>query len=177
MRVIQRPQRPLPSGSPMARPQPAARARMAVAAMPGAVAAAPAKGAAAASAGTFDLDGTPVPVPADVAPLFAPHQLGPFALSNRIVYAPLTRCRAFGSIPQPAAATYYGQRSVRGSLLISEATIITEAALGCFLANPDFHARLLTPGAPLNKYDRDTFYSSGPEGYTDYPTLEQLGGR
>ncbi len=41
-----------------------------------------------------------------------------------------------------------------------------------YLANPDMHKRFLL-GAPLNKYDRDTFYSSGMEGYLDYPTLEE----
>jgi 2,4-dienoyl-CoA reductase-like NADH-dependent reductase (Old Yellow Enzyme family) len=42
-----------------------------------------------------------------------------------------------------------------------------------FLANPDMVHRFALD-APLNKYDRNTFYSWGLEGYTDYPTLEQL---
>ncbi len=42
-----------------------------------------------------------------------------------------------------------------------------------YLANPDLHKRFLL-NAPLNQYDRDTFYSPDPVvGYTDYPTLEQ----
>lgn len=40
-----------------------------------------------------------------------------------------------------------------------------------YLANPDLLQRLST-GAPLNTPDRDTFYSPGPNGYIDYPTLE-----
>ena len=40
-----------------------------------------------------------------------------------------------------------------------------------FLANPDLPRRYILD-APLNKYDRNTFYSWGLEGYTDYPTLE-----
>lgn len=43
-----------------------------------------------------------------------------------------------------------------------------------FLANPDLPVRL-REGAPLNAPDRDTFYSAGPEGYIDYPTLEEAG--
>jgi N-ethylmaleimide reductase len=40
-----------------------------------------------------------------------------------------------------------------------------------FLANPDLPERFRR-GAPLNAADSNTFYSSGPAGYTDYPTLE-----
>jgi N-ethylmaleimide reductase len=39
-----------------------------------------------------------------------------------------------------------------------------------FLANPDLPERLRR-GAPLNAPDAATFYSPGPRGYTDYPTL------
>jgi N-ethylmaleimide reductase len=39
-----------------------------------------------------------------------------------------------------------------------------------FLANPDLPARIRA-GAPLNKPIPAKFYSPGPEGYTDYPTL------
>ena len=40
-----------------------------------------------------------------------------------------------------------------------------------YLANPDLIQRLRTTTA-LNAPDRDTFYSSGPKGYIDYPTLD-----
>lgn len=39
-----------------------------------------------------------------------------------------------------------------------------------FLANPDLPARIRA-GAPLNAPDPATFYSPGPAGYTDYPSL------
>ena len=39
-----------------------------------------------------------------------------------------------------------------------------------FLANPDLPERFAT-GAPLNTPDRETFYTGGPEGLVDYPTL------
>lgn len=39
-----------------------------------------------------------------------------------------------------------------------------------FIANPDLPARL-AQGAPLNKDEQKTWYSQGPEGYIDYPTL------
>jgi len=40
-----------------------------------------------------------------------------------------------------------------------------------FIANPDLPERLRRD-APLNPYDRTTFYGGGAKGYTDYPYLE-----
>jgi N-ethylmaleimide reductase len=40
-----------------------------------------------------------------------------------------------------------------------------------YLANPDLPERFAAK-AELNKPDSATFYSTGPVGYTDYPTLE-----
>jgi N-ethylmaleimide reductase len=40
-----------------------------------------------------------------------------------------------------------------------------------FIANPDLPARLIA-GAPLAKDDMATWYSQGPEGYVDYPAME-----
>ena len=39
-----------------------------------------------------------------------------------------------------------------------------------FLANPDFAERI-EQGTSLNEPDPNTFYTPGPKGYTDYPTL------
>ncbi|HRP77360.1 MAG TPA: alkene reductase [Azoarcus taiwanensis] len=44
---------------------------------------------------------------------------------------------------------------------------------GAFLANPDLLERF-RQGAPLNTPDKDTFYSPGPKGYIDYPTLDGI---
>jgi N-ethylmaleimide reductase len=41
-----------------------------------------------------------------------------------------------------------------------------------FIANPDLVERLKT-GAPLNAWDKNTFYGGGAKGYTDYPTLAE----
>ncbi len=41
-----------------------------------------------------------------------------------------------------------------------------------FIANPDLVARLRS-GSKLNEADAATFYSAGPEGYTDYPMLKE----
>lgn len=42
-----------------------------------------------------------------------------------------------------------------------------------FLANPDL-VRRLRAGAPLNEPETASFYTQGPEGYLDYPTLAGL---
>jgi N-ethylmaleimide reductase len=51
---------------------------------------------------------------------------------------------------------------------------VSAAAVGrAFLANPDLIDRLVL-GAELNEPDMSTFYSRGPAGYADYPTLREL---
>jgi N-ethylmaleimide reductase len=49
-----------------------------------------------------------------------------------------------------------------------------------FISNPDLHFRLAN-NLPLNRYNRDSFYTAPPfdqssfnKGYTDYPTFEQV---
>jgi N-ethylmaleimide reductase len=60
------------------------------------------------------------------APLFTPVTLGSIALANRIVMAPLTRCRADAAhVPTDIMATYYSQRASAG-LIIAEATMAME---------------------------------------------------
>ncbi len=41
-----------------------------------------------------------------------------------------------------------------------------------FIANPDLVERLKR-GAPLNEWDKATFYGGGAKGYTDYPALDE----
>jgi N-ethylmaleimide reductase len=54
------------------------------------------------------------------------------------------------------------------------AGLIDAVAFGqAFLANPDLPARIAA-GAPLQAADPATFYTPGPVGYIDYPTLAEL---
>ena len=58
--------------------------------------------------------------------LFSPLQLGALNLPNRILMAPLTRCRAEeGHLPGELMATHYAQRASAG-LIIAEATMAME---------------------------------------------------
>jgi 2,4-dienoyl-CoA reductase-like NADH-dependent reductase (Old Yellow Enzyme family) len=62
--------------------------------------------------------------------LFDPLKIGDLVLPNRIIMAPLTRCRASeGRVPNAMMATYYAQRATAG-LIISEATSVTPMGVG-----------------------------------------------
>jgi N-ethylmaleimide reductase len=61
--------------------------------------------------------------------LFSPYMLGSIPLSNRVVMAPMTRCRATGNIPNDLIAEYYHQRSGAG-LIITEGTSPSPNGLG-----------------------------------------------
>ncbi|MCF8379420.1 MAG: alkene reductase [Bacteroidales bacterium] len=61
--------------------------------------------------------------------LFEPYTLGNISLKNRIVMAPMTRCRAIGNIPNDLMANYYQQRSNAG-LIITEGVAPSANGLG-----------------------------------------------
>ncbi|MFV8342991.1 alkene reductase [Flavobacterium sp. XS2P39] len=61
--------------------------------------------------------------------LFTPKKMGSIALKNRIVMAPMTRCRAIGNIPNDLMAEYYNQRASAG-LIITEGTAPSPNGLG-----------------------------------------------
>lgn len=63
-------------------------------------------------------------------PLFKPFQAGAFTFPNRMVMAPLTRCRASaGRVPNALMAEYYAQRSAFG-MILSEATSVSPQGVG-----------------------------------------------
>jgi N-ethylmaleimide reductase len=77
------------------------------------------------------------------------------------------------------------RRAFKGALILNSDYLLEDAtqalASGAadaiafgrpFLANPDLPARF-AKRAPLNPPNPKTFYTTGPEGYTDYPTLAQ----
>ncbi|PMR77895.1 alkene reductase [Billgrantia endophytica] len=62
--------------------------------------------------------------------LLDPIKLGELELSNRVVMAPLTRCRAeTGRVPGELMVEYYRQRASAG-MIISEATSVTPMGIG-----------------------------------------------
>jgi N-ethylmaleimide reductase len=82
-----------------------------------------------------------------------------------------------GDVVTPARAAFKGTLIANMGYTAEEAeTAIAAGQLDAvafgtsFLANPDLPARIAA-GAPLNAPNPNTFYSPGPEGYTDYPAL------
>lgn len=61
--------------------------------------------------------------------LHDPLQIGALTLPNRIVMAPLTRCRAPGRVPTDLTVEYYVQRASAG-LILSEATAVDPMGVG-----------------------------------------------
>jgi len=83
-------------------------------------------------------------------------------VSNSSIYRPLYK----GVL---IATTGYTPASAEQA--VRDGTLDMVAFARYFVSNPDLPARI-RKRAVLNKYDRNTFYSYGAEGYTDYPDLE-----
>jgi N-ethylmaleimide reductase len=82
-----------------------------------------------------------------------------------------------GDLLTPIRAAYkgvlianMGYTATEATQAIAEGKVDAVAFGSSFLANPDLPARIKA-GAPLNQPNPSTFYTPGPEGYTDYPTL------
>ena len=74
----------------------------------------------------------------NTAPLFEKLHLGAIEIPNRILMAPLTRCRAeVGHVPGALMAEYYAQRASAG-LIIAEATMAMEGN-SAFYAEPGIY--------------------------------------
>jgi 2,4-dienoyl-CoA reductase-like NADH-dependent reductase (Old Yellow Enzyme family) len=70
--------------------------------------------------------------------LFTPYELNSLLLKNRMVMAPMTRCRAGeGDIPTPLMAEYYSQRATAG-LIVTEGTPVSPQGRG-YLWTPGIH--------------------------------------
>ncbi len=61
--------------------------------------------------------------------LFSPLKVGAIEVANRIVMAPMTRCRAIDNLPNSLMADYYAQRADAG-LIITEGTSPSPNGLG-----------------------------------------------
>jgi len=75
---------------------------------------------------------------------------------------------AFGGVY--VANEGFAREAAEDVLAAGEADAVAFGKL--FLANPDLPRRFAL-NAPLNPWNTKTFYSDGPDGYTDYPVLEQ----
>ena len=80
-----------------------------------------------------------------------------------------------GDLLTPIRAAYkgvlianMGYTAAEATQAIAEGKVDAVAFGSSFLANPDLPERF-RQGAPLNIPDKNTFYSPGAAGYTDYP--------
>ncbi|MCD8513035.1 MAG: alkene reductase [Nitrincola sp.] len=73
--------------------------------------------------------------------LFQPLQMGALTLKNRIIMAPLTRCRADeGRIPSDMTVEYYRQRASAG-MILTEATSISSYGSGAIQTHRAFWSK------------------------------------
>jgi N-ethylmaleimide reductase len=113
------------------------------------------------------------------------------ALSSRsVAYLHLIEPRANAGLREdpnlnaPPSVAFLFRPSFQGPLIVSGGftKAVAEEAIRAghadatafgraFIANPDLPYRL-SIGAPLNAYDRSTFYGGAEKGYTDYPSLQ-----
>lgn len=104
-------------------------------------------------------------------------------LNKRVAYIHLVDHSALGAPPVPDSMKATFRREFKGTLILcggyDSLRAQSDVAAGkCdliaagrpFLANPDLVARWKS-GAAVNAPDANTFYTPGPEGYTDYPAL------
>jgi len=85
--------------------------------------------------------------------------------------------RQSGDVMTPIRANYkgvlignMGYSPQEASTAVAEGAVDAIAFGTSFLANPDLPDRIKS-GAVLNQPDPATFYTAGPKGYTDYPSL------
>ena len=84
-----------------------------------------------------------------------------------------------GEVLKPIRAAYegiivsnMGYTAAEANQAIADGEVDAIAFGVPYLANPDLPERF-AQDAPLNEPNPETFYAPGPEGYNDYPTLEQ----
>lgn len=82
----------------------------------------------------------------DEQPLLTPVPVGPYRLPNRVVMAPMTRCRADNPerAPTDLHARYYAQRAAAG-LIVTEATQVSPQGIG-YPNTPGIHSRAQIAG-------------------------------
>lgn len=110
--------------------------------------------------------------------LLSPFTLGDLVLANRMVMAPMTRCRAIGAnVPGPLAVTYYSQRASAG-LIVTEGSQVSPMGAG-FVRTPGIYSREQVDGwrkvtAAVHAAGGRTFLQLWHVGRMSHPDL--LGG-
>ena len=111
--------------------------------------------------------------------LFAPYQLGPYELRNRMVMAPMTRSRAeAGNVVGPLTTEYYAQRASAG-LIISEGSQVSPQGVG-YAGTPGIHSDAQVEGwravtDAVHERDGRIFLQLWHVGRISHPSLQPDG--
>jgi N-ethylmaleimide reductase len=112
---------------------------------------------------------------------YVAEHLNQFGLAYLHIIEPRMSGSLLVKVEQPDVATQHARKLFKGKIIANggfEPDTAAEAvgqghadaiAFGrYFISNPDLPRRI-REGLPLSAYDRDTFYTFEPKGYTDYP--------
>ncbi len=100
------------------------------------------------------------------------HFTEPLAPVDHVSYAVKEIARHFRPRFKGTMIINCGFRHDSGNRIIEEGLADAVAFGKAFISNPDLVERIRT-GAPWAKWNDKTFYTPGPEGYTDYPTIAE----
>lgn len=98
------------------------------------------------------------------------HFTEPFSPVDNVPYAVKEIARHFSGIYKGTMVINSGFRSESGNSVIVEGYADAVAFGKPFISNPDLVERIAS-GAEWARWDKETFYTPGPHGYTDYPRL------
>ena len=102
------------------------------------------------------------------------HFTEPMAPVDNVPYAVTEIAKHFRPLYKGNLIINCGFRGESGKQVIEEGHADAVAFGKAFLANPDLVERIAA-GAKWNRWNDATFYTTGPKGYTDYPTLNSEG--
>ena len=100
------------------------------------------------------------------------HLSEPFTDVSDVPYLETEIAKHYRKIYKGTLMINHGFDRESGNKVIEEGDADLVAYAKLFISNPDLPERFKNKW-PLAEYDEDTFYTTGKEGYTDYPAYEQ----
>ena len=101
------------------------------------------------------------------------HLSEPFSDVSDIPYLVTHIAKHFRPLYKGTLVINAGFDQEKGNKVIEDGDADAVAYGSLYISNPDLVERF-TQGAELAKPDKDTFYTPGEKGYTDYPSIEEL---
>ena len=98
------------------------------------------------------------------------HLCEPFTDVSAIPFAEPHVAKHYRPLYQGTLIINAGMTQEKGNKIVADGDADLVAFGTLYISNPDLVARF-AQNAPLAKADKDTYYTPGPKGYTDYPAL------